>query len=100
MLGRNNQQEMVRRHAPKRRHYALEKLNVGLVSVLVGIGFAGFGQQVAHAQTTDQPANPLKVTTDNGQQAIGQKSVTLKTPTQAAPQSAAVTSAKMGGVLI
>ena len=49
MLSHNNQQEQFRENAPKKQHYTIKKLSIGVASVLLGVSFANS----VSADTTD-----------------------------------------------
>lgn len=63
MVSKNNVQERQRKDSDQKPHYAIKKLTIGVVSVLVGTTFAAYNSQ-ASADTTASPANLTAQTND------------------------------------
>lgn len=63
MVSKNNVQERQRKDSDQKPHYAIKKLTIGVVSVLVGTTFAAYNSQVS-ADTTASPANLTAQTND------------------------------------
>ncbi|MFR0617238.1 mucin-binding protein [Limosilactobacillus mucosae] len=63
MVSKNNVQERQRKDSDQKPHYAIKKLTIGVVSVLVGTTFAAYNSQ-ASADTTASLANLTAQTND------------------------------------
>lgn len=101
MLSSHNQNEMLKKQAPKHQRFTIKKLSVGVASVLIGLTFMGVNSASADDSAQSAAANqPVVVNTDNSNQATipttsnqpANEKATTTTHVTEAPAAAAATS--------
>ncbi|MGN1283984.1 MAG: YSIRK-type signal peptide-containing protein, partial [Candidatus Limosilactobacillus intestinavium] len=92
MLSRNNVSEQIKRYQPKKQHFALKKLTVGVASVLLGVTFATTG---AHADTaiTNTDQQPISAQSTASDESKDSSSVRQAQSSAVATNHADITSA-------
>lgn len=69
MLSKNNHSEFMRHQMPKKQHYTIKKLTVGVASVLIGLTFMGMNasaDQISPATGSTTPATTPAASQGNG----------------------------------
>lgn len=91
-LSKNNTQECLRKEKPGRERFALRKLSVGVVSILVGVAIYSTGE-TSFAATPANEAEKSSVVVQNGSAATSKQANTAAAGSQGSSQAANIQTA-------